>query len=85
MRRANARIGVDGGHGSLRIVDALMKGNLNPEGERISPRVGIPRVSQGVSDFGTQDLDPHQCAGTGSQLRLQPNRRWLEWGKWTNE
>jgi hypothetical protein len=34
MRRANARIGVDGGHGSLRIVDALMKGNLNPEGER---------------------------------------------------
>jgi hypothetical protein len=45
MGRANARIGVDGGHGSPRVVDALMKGKLNSEGERISRRLAIPMLS----------------------------------------
>jgi hypothetical protein len=40
MRRGNARIGIDGGYSSPRIADALMKGNLNPEGERICPPPG---------------------------------------------
>jgi hypothetical protein len=77
---------VDGGHCSLRIVDALMKGNLNPEGERICPPLGESndKPDQGVVGFSNPELDAYQCAGTGSQLRLQPNRRWLEWGKWTN-
>ena len=45
MSRANARIGVDGGRGSPRVVDALMKGNLIPEGERICLPLGIPMGS----------------------------------------
>ena len=63
MRRAKARIGVDGGHGSPRIADGLMKGNRNPQGERICPLADSDgKPEPGVSDFRTQDLDPHQCA-----------------------
>jgi hypothetical protein len=66
MRRANASIGVDGGYSSPRSADALMKGNLNPEGERICPLAasdGKPRT-RGVG-FSNEDLDPHQCADWG--------------------
>jgi hypothetical protein len=78
MRRANARIGVDDGYSSPRSADALMKGNLNPEGERICPPADSDgRPEPGVSDFRTRTLI-HINAQTGESTDTAANPRYLE-------
>jgi ABC-type glycerol-3-phosphate transport system substrate-binding protein len=56
MRRADARIGIDGGHGSPRIVDALRKGNLNPKGVR-QEHVWTKAIHR----VATEDVSPEQA------------------------
>ena len=78
MRRANARIGVDGGYSSPSIADALMKGNLNPEGEWICPLAD----SDGNPNQGCRIFEPrtliHINAQTGESADAAGNPRYLE-------